>query len=98
MIYNHYLKISFVTGQSSIITVSSKFVNGDLKLTWNFSTSLSSPFVWISDKERNWIDVYDTEYTVKKVLSYKFIYIDVIDKLNALTKDGFEWSYECNSF
>lgn len=91
-----YLKSSFFTGQSPIITVSSKFVNGDLKLTWNFSTSLTSPFVWISDKEKKWIKVDDTEYIVRDVLLYNYIDIIVIDK--ALTKNGITWQYKGISF
>lgn len=67
-----------VTGQS-LINIQSKFINGNVCFTWNFSTSLSSPYVDIMYHKNKWMRVKQKTYTVRDVLLYDTILIDAKD-------------------
>lgn len=79
----------FVTGGSSLISIQSKFINGDVSFSWNFSTSVLSPYVFV--EADTWIKVAATTYTVQNVLLYDHIYIDAKDGANRI---GDIWKYK----
>lgn len=79
----------FVTGGSSLISIQSKFINGDVSFTWNFSTSVLSPCVFVNAD--TWIPVTTTTYTVRDVLLYDNIYIDAKDGAKRI---GDMWKYK----